>query len=192
MKTTVLPSQSRSSGSSVSSRSPPAITTVVSPTRMTAAEVTNPRFTRSSVRSERGGAFILGPCRPPATSTMDLPFPKDRWNGLRARSDGPGARVRRTRTLRSRARGMSGEVHHPCPSQLSPSQSAYGHTPIPSWVAAAGVPDPEKVEPTKMPHEPGEEPGFEIVPAQPLAFAPLLITRVFFWLTEKFTCPVAM
>ena len=32
----------------------------------------------------------------------------------------------------------------------------YGQTPMPSWVATAGVPEPEKVEPTKMPHEPGE------------------------------------
>ena len=32
----------------------------------------------------------------------------------------------------------------------------HGQTGMPSWVAAAGVPDPENVEPTKMPHEPGE------------------------------------
>ena len=36
------------------------------------------------------------------------------------------------------------------------AHAAQGQTGMPSWVAAAGVPDPENVEPTKMPHEPGE------------------------------------
>ena len=59
-------------------------------------------------------------------------------------------------------------------------------------MAAAGVPDPENVEPTKTPHEPGEYPGLEIVAAHPLAFDALLIVSVFFWLGAKFTCPVAI
>jgi hypothetical protein len=54
-------------------------------------------------------------------------------------------------------------------------------------VAAAGVPEPEKVEPTNTPHEPGVYPGLEIVAAHPLAFDALLITSVFFWLGAKFT-----
>ncbi len=36
------------------------------------------------------------------------------------------------------------------------TQPVQGQTPMPSCVAAAGVPEAEKVEPTKMPHEPGE------------------------------------
>ena len=36
------------------------------------------------------------------------------------------------------------------------AHAAQGQTGMPSWVEAAGVPDPENVEPTKMPHEPGE------------------------------------
>ncbi len=63
---------------------------------------------------------------------------------------------------------------------------------MPSWVEAAGVPDPENVEPTKIPQEPGLYPGLEMVAAHPLAFDALLIVSVFLELTEKFTCPVAI
>jgi hypothetical protein len=58
---------------------------------------------------------------------------------------------------------------------------------MPSWVDAAGVPEPEKVEPTNTPHEPGEYPGLEIVAAHPLAFDALLIASVLFWLGAKFS-----
>src|SRR5262249_13287407 len=95
-KTAVLPSQSAPRGRIVSWRSPPVSRIVVSPTRMTAADVTKPRLTSSSVRSDRAGSATptLRALRRAGYSTLDSGW-GDR--GRRTEEEGAGPRGIRVR-----------------------------------------------------------------------------------------------
>ena len=73
-------------------------------------------------------------------------------------TEGPGPGFQLTAITRSTKAEEGGSLGFRPPRTRTGSalRPHHGQTGMPSWVLAAGVPDPENVEPTKMPHEPAE------------------------------------